>query len=505
MSGRLRSLATGAGVAGLGFAASTLLTLWALPVVVRGLGLDNYAVLVLLVAVQGGLLMVLSSPAQLASLTLLAGLEAAALEQRSRALAAWSLLAAGGTLALGWLLGLPPLAGLLWKDPLLAAQWREAVPWAALGWACQLLAQGLWSAQRARRRPVQAELQQALAGVAFVLAAPLAVRTGLGVQGVVEWQSLVWVLALGLGLAWERLGPEPLALKPLDHRPSFAQIRRLAFWSVLALLGGAVLLYADRLFSLKAGPAELGAWGLASAISLRAAAGLGVLGPLLLPSLSEARHDPAVLGQRQSLYLRCNGLLALSFFVPLAAGGSGLLGAWISPEVGQRAEAWIGLLAFGSLAYALGGAYFTVQMGLDGARPAALHALAAAAGGVLAGAWAQVQGWPGAAWMALAGQGLALGLRAHWLHRHGLGRPGWSWAWQGLPWMGLALGLVQLLRWAGFPRALGPSLGAVLASFALVCAALLALGLGLDAGLARARGRESVAGQLRRLWPGGGA
>lgn len=500
-----KRLASGALLGALGFVLAAVATLWATPKVVNGLGLENYAVLGLLVGVQGGLLMVLSNSGQLASLVLLSGVEGKELEQRSQALSAWSILASMVALGAGWLLSLEPLSLRLWHSEILAQQWSAAAPWAGLGWAYQLLTQSLWAAQRARQRPVQAEGQQAVVSVVFVLAAPYAVLGGAGVQGAVEAQSSVWVLALIAGLILEQRYGKDLALFPKEHKPVFAEIRRLAFWSVLALAGGAVLLYADRLYSLQASARELAAWTVATALSLRVASGLGVLGPLLLPSLNSARKDPQRFANLQSLYLRCVGLLGLSFYVPLAAGGAGLLGAWIAPEVEQRAAPWIVMLAFSGLALSLNNAYFAIQMGSDGAKPAAFSALGSAVFGLLVGGIAQSLGWPGAAWMALSGQSLALLWRAHWLHRHALGRPGWGWVWQSWPWMLGASILTAGLKATGFPKALGGGFAPVASCFVAGGLLVSLLLLGLDAWVAKLRGRTSLYSQWRRLRPGEGA
>lgn len=500
--GLFRRLASGALLGALGFVLAAIGTVWGMPKVTQGLGLDSYAVMGLLVGVQGGLLMVLSNSGQLASLVLLSGVEDAELRTRSRALSAWSILAAFTALLIGWGISWGPFARLLWHSEFLAVQWSAAAPWAGIGWACQLLTQSLWAAQRARQRPVQAEAQQAVVSVFFVLAAPLAVLGGQGLQGAIESQSTVWALALVAGLLLEKQLGKDLALWPKEDKATFAEIRRLAFWSVLALLGGAVLLYADRLYSLQVSARELAAWTLATGLSVRAASGLGVLGPLLLPSLNAARRDLERVAKMQSLYLRATGLLALSFYVPFAAGGAGLLGAWIAPEVEQRAAPWIVMLAFSGLALSLNGAYFTIQMGLDGARSAASSALGAALFGLALGGIAQSQGWPGAAWMALSGQSLALLWRAHWLHRHGLGRGGWGWAWQSWPWLAGAAGLIAGLRAIGFPKVLGPSFAAVGTCFVLGGLIVCALLLGLDAWAAKLRGRDSLLSQWQRLRPG---
>jgi hypothetical protein len=495
--GVFHRLASGALLGALGFVAAAVATFWATPQVVKGLGMEQYGLLGLIVGVQGGLLMVLSNSGQIASLVLLAGPADAALRQRSQALAAWTVLAAVVAWAVGWILALPFIAQLLWKDPLLQASWSAATPWAGLGWACQLMTQALWAAQRARLRAAQAEAQQALVSVLYVLAAPWAVLRWDGIQGVIEAQASVWALALAGGLLWERLRGADLALWPREHKPTFAEIRHLAFWSVVALAGGAVLLYADRLYSLQASPRELAAWSVATALSLRVAAGLGILGPLLLPSLSTVRKDPARAQRLQSLYLRFTALPALAFFVPLSAGGAALLGAWVAPEVEERARPWIQLLSLSGFAFCLNGAYLTILTGVEKVRDGAFSALAAALWGLLVGAWAQSHQLPGAAWMGVAGQTLAVLWRIHALEDlrgwQILNRPFYT------PWILLCGGLSWGLRQSAFPQWFGPGLAGILAAFVVAGILCALLFLGLDALISGWRAQDSVWSQVRRL------
>jgi hypothetical protein len=498
---RFKKTAAGALWAGFGFVAAALATLWATPRVLAGLGMESYGVLGLLLGLQGGLLMVLSNPGQLAALILLGGEAGPDLKRRSQAISAWSLLAAGAALALGWAFAAKPLAEILWQDPFLRIQWQQAVPYAGLGWAFQLLTQTLWSAQRARQRQALAEGQQALLWPIVILLAPLAVYQARGLQGVVEYQALAWMLALIVGLALERRQGGDLNWLPKDDRPSFAEIRRLAGWSLVALIGGAVLLYADRLFSLKAGARELAAWSVATAMSLRIAAGLGLLGPLLLPQLNELRQDPQRWGQMQSLYLRFSGLAALAFFLPLAAGGASLLGAWVGPEVEERARPWIVLLAFSGLGLCLSNATYSVLMGMDAAKSAASSAIGAALAGLGIGALAQHFGLPAAAWMALGGQTVAVLWRTWVLQRDGLKRPVLAGLLQSFFWVLPAAALLPLLRWALFPRWFGLSLMSQASAFGLAGAALFAAGLAFDHFLSLRRGRLSLWSQLRRLLP----
>jgi hypothetical protein len=495
-------MASGALVGGAGFALATLATLWATPRVVNGVGLENFAVLGLLMAVQGGLLMVLSNPGQLASLTLLAGPAGPELSLRSRAYAAWTVMAALPALLLGWALSAPQVGGLLWSEPLLELQWRDSVPWAGLGWACQLMTQALWSAQRARLRSALAEGQQAVVLLLVVLAAPLAVAQGQGVVGAVSLQALVWVLALLAGLALETALRGDLSLLPKEHRPTWAALWARAGWILAGLFGAGLLMYGDRLYSLQVGPAELAAWAVAGALSLRISSGLGILGPILLPSLATVRGEPARFARLQGLYLRINGTLALALFVPLAAGGAGLLGAWISPDVERLARPWIALLAYSGLAYCLSVAYLNILYSLDQARQGAVSAWLAALFGVGVGAWAQARGHSGAVWMALAGQSLGLALRAAWVQRLGPGGPGLGWMPAALPWAAAALGLAWLLQRSAFPHWFGAGLLPVFLSFGSGILLVLALLLALDALLLRRRGHDSVLSQLLRLWPG---
>jgi O-antigen/teichoic acid export membrane protein len=492
--GVFRRIASGALLGGLGFVSAALATFWATPQVVGGLGMEQYAVLGLLVGVQGGLLMVLSNPGQIAGLVVLAGPDDDGLHRRSRALSAWTLLAAVLAWAVGWALSLSFVAELLWKDEMLQHAWSAATPWAGLGWACQLIAQALWAGQRARLRAAQAEAQQALVSVLYVLAAPWAIYQAAGLEGVVEAQATVWVLAVVLGLLWERRTDGRLTLWPKDDPETFSQIRHLAFWSVIALLGSAVLLYADRLYSLKASPRELAAWSVATALSLRVAAGLGILGPLLLPSLSTVREDPERAARLESLYLRLTGLPALAFFIPLSAGGAALLGAWVAPEVEERARPWIQLLAISGFAFCLNGAYSTILTGIGKVRANAFISLGSAVIGVTAGAIALATGHPGAAWMGVAGQGLSMLWRIAELHEGRL-RVGLRW----LPWALAATVPLAILPRTAFPFWFGGGLARVLACFGFAGLLCFGAALAVDALLAARRQEDSVFSQLKRL------
>lgn len=288
---------------------------------------------------------------------------------------------------------------------------------------------------------------------------------------------------------------------PRDDRRAFAEIRRLAAWTLLAAAGGAVLLYADRLYSLQGGARELAAWSLAIALSLRVASGLGLLGPLLLPQLSELRHDKTRWGHMQSLYLRLNGLAALAFYLPLAAGGASLLGVWVGSEVQELAKPWIVLLSLSGFLLCLSNAYFSILMGMDAGKQAAYSALGAAAVGLAAGAVAQALHLPGAAWMALGGQATAMLWRSWVLQRQGLQRVHVGALLQSLVWVLPAAALLPLLRWAAFPRWFGLSLAAQLGAFAVLGLVLLIAGLLADALLSGRRGRLSLWSQIRRLGP----
>lgn len=503
MPGVIKRLASGAAMGGFGQVAAALASLWAGRQLVNGLGQDLYAVLVLLVGVQGMLLMLLSSGGQNAILVLLAGDDEAALRRRSQGLAAWTVLAAGAALAAGWICSLGPVARLFWSRPLVQDLWMDAVPWAGFAWAMQILCQGLWAAQRARLRLLQAETQQALGQSAVILAGPLGLRMGMSVGSVVEYQAAAWLLLFIGGLIWERSSQGRLSLWPREDRAVFGEAWHLVGWSVLGMAGSAVFMYGDRFFSLQAGAHELTAYGLATSLTLRVPSALGLLGPLALPVLAASRRDPARAGQLQRDYMAINLLGASAACVPIAAGGAALLGAWMGAEVGPEVQAaagrWIVLLALSSLFLGLSNALYTALIGLDGIVEGAWAAVAGAAVGITAGFVANRHGQPASAWMALSGEATTAVLRARMLERRAGTGPGFAWLGTLLPFVAAGAIGALLLRAAGFPRWLGPSLKGTLACFVVAGLACLALGTVAQHAVARRGGRLSLWSHLRGL------
>ena len=375
----------------------------------------------------------------------------------------------------------------------------DAAPWAGLAWALQILCQALWSAQRARLRMSQAEIQQGLGQTLTILAGPWALWRGTGFTGVLEAQALVWLVVLLAGLVWEAALPAGLALMPKEDRGVWREIWAIAGWSILGLAASAVLQYADRLYTLSSGARELAAYSVATSLSLRAVSVFGLLSTLMVPALSAARSDPERWATIQSLFIRATGVLAGAVFVPMAAGGAVLLGVWIAPEVEERSRPWIMLIATGGLALALANAYISILLGMDGARHFAFSAIAGALVGLTAGRLAQALGAPGAAWMGVTGNTVIVLWRGRTVARHGLGRAGWGWAWQSLPWLLAAAGGSWILQALGFPRWFGHSLPMVLESFAVAGSLILGAALAVDAAVSAKRGRLPLLSQLLRL------
>ena len=499
MAGMFKRLASGAAFGGVSFVVAALASLWATPKLYEGVGAEAYGVLGLLIGVQGALLLLLSSGGVTATLVLLADGDAQTLKTRGRAMAGWAVLAAALALIAGWALGTPLLGSIFWHDAMSLDLWLGVAPWAGLSWALQIMCQALWAAQRARQRLVQAELQQGLWQTLAILAGPWALWRGTGFSGIVESQALAWLLALVAGLIWEATLPGGLNLMPKEDRPTWRLAWKTAVWTTVALGATGVLLYGDRVFFLARGVKELAAYSAATSLSLRAASLFGLLGPLLLPALSSARNDPERWAGMQSLVLRTAGIGAGSIFVPLAAGGAVLLGAWVGPEAATFGQAWMVLLAAGGLALALSNAYMAVLLGMDGAKQAAFSALAGVAVGVLVGKVAQAHGAQGAVWMGLAGHTLTVLWRGWAVAKLGLERPGWGWAWLSLPWLLAAGGGVWVLRALDFPRWFGLGLVAQLESFAVAGVLIAGLALGADAMISVPRKRWPLWQQLLRL------
>jgi len=499
MAGAAKRVAGGAVWAMLGQVAALGLGLWATRYLKNGLGLDRYAVLVLLVGVQGGVLGMLGNSINTAILVLLAGDDHATVQRRGRALALWSLSAAVLAAAAALALGTAAVGGLFWSDPASLAAWRAVMPWAALAWSAQLLCAGLWAAQRARLRMAQAEMQQALGQALVTLAGPAGLMLGADLASVVLAQALGWAALLAASFAWERSKPDRLDLRPRLDPAVLGEAWHIVGWTVLTLAGSAVFTYGDRFLSLQIGPRELSAYGIATSLTIRIPSAMGMMGPLALPVLAAARRDLARAAELQRLFLAINLLAATAACLPLAAGGAALLGAWVGPDVQAAAEHWMLLLSLACFFFCLSQAMNTALVGFGMVPQTALIALLGAGVGVGCGFYASRHGQPGSAWMALSGQATAAVLGACLLERRVLGRGGLGWLLTLLPFL-LAAGLgAWLLRRLGFPEWLGPGLLGHLACFALAGAAVLGLGLAAETLLARRAGRESLWGHALAL------
>jgi O-antigen/teichoic acid export membrane protein len=499
MAGAAKRVAGGAAWALVGQVVALGCGLWATRFLIHGLGPDTYAVLVLLIGVQGGVLGMLGNSINTAILVLLAGEDVGLMRRRSRALALWSLSAASVAVAVALALGSAGVGGLFWKDPASLALWRAILPWAALAWAGQLLCAGLWAAQRARLRMAQAEMQQALGQALVTLSGPVGLMAGASLPSVVMAQALCWSVLLLGSWSWERALPESLDLRPRLDRDVLAEAWHIVAWTLLTLAGSAVFTYGDRFFSLQAGPRELSAYGIATSLTIRIPSAMGMMGPLALPILAAARRDLARAAQLQRLFLAINLLVATAACLPLAAGGAALIGAWVGPDVQALAEHWMLLLSLACFFFCLAQAMNTALVGLGMVPQTALIALLGAGVGVACGFYASQHGQPGSAWMALSGQATAAILGACLLERRVLGRGGLGWVLTLLPFL-LAAGLgAWLLRGLGFPEWLGPGLLGHLACFALAGAAVMGLGLAAETVPARRAGRESLWGHARAL------
>jgi|GEM_PF-6058882 O-antigen/teichoic acid export membrane protein len=499
MAGAARRVAGGAAWAMLGQVVALGLGLWSTRYLKNGLGFDAFAVLVLLVGVQGGVLGMLGNSINTAILVLLAGDEIALVQRRSRALALWSVSAAVASVLVALVLGSAGVGGLFWKDPASLALWQAILPWAALAWAGQLLCAGLWAAQRARLRMAQAEMQQALGQALVTLSGPLGLMLGASLPSVVMAQALCWSVLLLASWGWERSMPGRLDLRPRLDPEVLGEAWHIVAWTLLTIAGSAVFTYGDRFFSLQAGPRELSAYGIATSLTIRIPSAMGMMGPLALPILAAARRDLARAAQLQRLFIGINLLAATAACLPLAAGGAGLIGAWVGPDVQASAEHWMLVLSLACFFFCLSQAMTTALVGLGMVPQTALIALLGAGVGVGCGFYASQHGQPGSAWMALGGQATAAILGACLLERRVLGRGGLGWLLTLLPFLAAAGLGAWLLRWLGFPGWLGPGLIGHLACFALAGGVVLGLGLAAEAGLARKAGRESLWGHVLAL------
>jgi O-antigen/teichoic acid export membrane protein len=347
----------------------------------------------------------------------------------------------------------------------------------------------------------QAELQAALAQSLVVLSGPVGLRLGAGLESVVAAQALTWGFLFAGGMLWEKRQPGGLDLRPRWDLGTYREAWHIVGWSVVAMAASGVVRYGDRFFSLGAGANEINAYGLASSLVLKVPSFLGMLGPLALPVIAAARRDPSRAAELQRTYVNVNMLGAAAACLPLAAGGAALLGVWgggkFGPEIAVAAARWMPLLALGGFFLGLSQALSTALIGYGAVQVTAWAAMAGAAMGLGAGFAARSLGAPAAAWMAVAGEGTITVILAWALERRVLGRGGFGWALQLLPWgLGGSVGL-WALRVSAFPLWFGHGFIGHLACFVLLGAAILIAGLLGEEQIARRRGHASLLEQAR--------
>jgi O-antigen/teichoic acid export membrane protein len=489
-----RRIASGAVLGGVNLGLAAVVTLVTTPLYLGALKESGFGLNATLVAVFA-MLNLLSLGAQEATLYFAARDLS---EAYVRVLAKWHATAAAlGALILGGggFFGLGAWLGL--KDTELG-QFQEALLPAALLWAAQFFCQWLWILSRARLRFTLQAGHQALMSVLVPLFAIAALRAVGGLNAFLWAQALAWVLGCAI--------LSPLLLRaPSGFKASgseWGQVAAYSRWTFLFYAGFVALQSADRFFVVPLGAAAVAAYAIASSIFQRGVSALGLLPSLLMPAISrlsdDSEHDRAL--RAYGLSLRFSAILALAFFLPLAALGKEFLAAWLdakSPGISGRAYGALLLFCAAGFFAGMSAVVHAVLLGQGRARLVGLTALLGAALGLLA-AWLGVRrlGLEGAALAALVGYGFLYVARVLISERMIFHRSLIQIALEHALLLACAMAAFMGLRSLGAMALQGGGIVFQLAGLALSALALLALGLLADAWLAKRKGRLSVVGTL---------
>jgi O-antigen/teichoic acid export membrane protein len=422
--------------------------------------------------------------------------------RQSQALAALFLF--GGVLGsviwvLAWL-GFPAWIALGTRlEPEVALALSQSIGAAGLLWVAQHFTQAAWAFYRARLRLVEVGWMQLGTAALPILAAVLAVYSGMGLNGFFLSQAAAWAAVGCLAFYAASKGPEPLEIRPYWHSAELAQTLGYARWAFLLQVGFTLQSYGDRFLAAPLGSAALSVYGLGTSLTLQIVSALGLVSTLVVPAISKvhAEHGLDRAGRAHGLALRSTFWVGAAFFVPLAAGGPALLAHWVDPALEARAEGWYLWVCVGAFWAALAGSVHGTLLGLGRPRIVALTSLLGIAAGLMV-AWAlRSQGLLAVAAFGATASGISLLTKAAWLHGRVLQRVQFG---EVLAASGLLMGVGWVLRGSHWANAFGPGLIPCVAALGLAAAGILAVGALWDSLLSRARDRDSLVSVLWQRW-----
>jgi O-antigen/teichoic acid export membrane protein len=422
--------------------------------------------------------------------------------RQSQALAALFLF--GGILGsliwvLAWL-GFPAWIALGTRlEPEVALGLSQAIGAAGLLWLAQHFTQAAWAFYRARLRLVEVGWMQLGTAVVPVLAAVLAVYSGLGLNGFFLSQAAAWAAVGCLAFYAASKGPEPLEIRPYWHSAELAQTLGFARWAFLLQVSFTLQSYGDRFLAAPLGSSALNVYGIGTSLTLQIVAALGLVSTLIVPAISKvhAEHGLDRAGRAHGLALRSTFWVGAAFFVPLAAGGPSLLAHWVDPAFQAAAEGWYPWVCIGAFWMALAGSVHGTLLGLGRPRIVALTSMLGIVAGLMV-AWAlRAQGLLAVAGFGATASGVSLLTKAAWLHGRVLQRIQFG---EMLAASGLLVALGWVLRESRWADIFGPGLIRCVAALGLASAGILLIGAAWDSLLSRARDRDSLVSVLWQRW-----
>jgi O-antigen/teichoic acid export membrane protein len=498
LRGRILSGATYGAVA---LVLGTMVNLGATPYFVRHLGKDGYSAFLLLSSCIA-FANLLALGAHEAVLYYLAKPRDDAWQRSAEALA--GLFTLGGALgaviwALAWA-GFPSWVAYSGHiEPVLALALSQGIGAAGLLWVAQHFTQASWAFYRARLRLAEVGWMMILTATLPVLAAAGAIYAGAGVNGFFLAQAAAWALVGLIAIGMAVRGPEALKVLPRWYKAELSESLGYARWAFFLQVGFTVQSYGDRFLAAPLGSAALSVYGLGSSLSLRIVAALGLVSTLVVPAISKvhAEHGMDRAGRAHGLALRSTFWVGAAFFVPLAAGGSTLLGRWVDPSMEAGSQGWFIWVCVGGFWAALVGSIQGTLLGLGRARVVALTSLLGLAAGALV-AWAlRSQGlWAVASFGAVA-SGVSLLTKAAWLHGRVLQRVRFG---EVLCASVLVFGLGWALHRSEWAALLGPGLLRCLVALGLASLLILGIGALWDSLLSRRSDRDSLISILLQRW-----
>ena len=212
---------------------------------------------------------------------------------------------------------------------------------------------------------------------------PTGIGTYLAPAILAPFLTLGPLVAMTLAFRWVALVAHALqvrvAVPTLGHRPRFVSrhardLLRIGGWMSVSALVGPVMVYLDRFLVAAMVPlARLPAYLIPCEIIARAVLLPGAVVGVLFPAFSAATNDPQRMARLHGRGLLLTGLLLVPTCAFLAALGPWLLHLWLpDPDISAAAAAPLRLLAFGLLLNGLAHVPFTLLQGLGRVRTTAV-------------------------------------------------------------------------------------------------------------------------------------